>query len=600
MGVGGMGAVYRARDLNFAKMVRLVAVKEMINQARDPSIQKVIVQNFEREANILATLNHPAIPKIFDYFTQGERSYLVMEFINGKDLEVWVDESVDFLSEEAIIKWAIELCDVLSYLHQHEPEPIIFRDMKPSNVMLDQYGQLTLVDFGIAKPFQTGQRGTQVGTEGYSPPEQYRGDATPLADIYALGATLHHLITRRDPRLEAPFSFSERPVRKLNPQISMELEAVINTALQYNPEDRFSSAEAMKEALINVAKKTGMLAKMTFTSNISGSTTNMTASMVDGSVKPLWTFKCEDEIRGSPAYYAGRLYIGCYDNNLYSLDAASGEFGWKFPADGGIVSTPSILKDNITVGSEDGFLYSIYAPSGKVIWKYRTDGPVRSSPRIAEGHVFVGSDDGYLHVVNLTSSRRAYRVDAGAPIRSTPIVSEEYAYFGSEDGEFMCVNFSGEIKWRFRAKRGITSSPTISKGVIFFTSLDTTVYAVDVNAGWAIWRSRLGKPSISSPAIADGKVFVGAIDGNIYCLDEYNGKEVWRYQTENQVNGSPVVYKDALYCGSVDGSMYCLEYRTGRLRWKFSTERPITGTPVVYDDVVYFGSTDHNVYALLA
>jgi len=250
IGVGGMGSVYRARDLHFPNVVKLVAVKEMINQAPDPLIRATIVQNFEREANILATLSHPSIPRIYDYFSEDNRSYLVLEFINGRDLEQIINDTPGFLSEEQVLAWAIQLCDVLSFLHAHKPDPIVFRDMKPSNVMVNQANHIILVDFGIAKPFQTGQKGTMIGTEGYSPPEQYRGEATTLADIYALGATIHHALTRRDPRIEPPFSFSERPVRKINPAVSLELETVINSALQYNSKDRFPTIEAMRDALI--------------------------------------------------------------------------------------------------------------------------------------------------------------------------------------------------------------------------------------------------------------------------------------------------------------------------------------------------------------
>ncbi len=585
-----MGAVYRARDLHFPKMVKLVAVKEMINQVRDPAVQKTVVQNFEREANILATLHHPAIPRILDYFSQGERSYLVMEFVNGKNLEEVLDSTEGFMPEERVINWAIELCDVLHYLHNYQPNSIIFRDMKPSNVMLNQRDHLILVDFGIAKHFQTGQRGTQVGTEGYSPPEQYRGDATPLADIYALGATLHHLLTKRDPRLEAPFSFSERPVRSVNPDVSLELEAVINTALQYSPADRFNDASAMKDALMTVARRTGTLNRMSLP----------TASLADTGVKPLWVFKCEDEVRGTPTFFKGSLFIGCYDNNLYALNGASGEFLWKYPAEGGIVTKPAIDEGNIIIGSEDGRLYAVSERSGKVAWTYYASEPIRSSPRLSEGHAFFGADDGYLHVVNLTNSRRAWGLDTGAPVRSTPYIANNRIYFGSEDGDFYCVDFSGKQKWKFKAKRAITSSPVVHDGSVFFTSLDWTLYSLDADAGWILWRYRMGKPSISSPCIAENYVFAGAVDGFIYCVDIRSGKEVWRYRTENQVTGSPVIYKDALYCGSVDGHMYCLEYRSGRLRWKFSTEGPITGTPVVFDDIIYFGSTDHKVYALLA
>lgn len=589
MGVGGMGSVYRARDLHFPNVVKLVAVKEMINLAPDPLVRQTIVQNFEREANMLATLNHPAIPRIYDYFTQNDHSYLVLEFIHGKDLETVISDAQGFLPEDQIISWAIQLCDVLAYLHGHKPDPIIFRDMKPSNVMINHNGDVVLVDFGIAKIFQSGQKGTMIGTEGYSPPEQYRGEATPLADLYSMGATLHHTVTRRDPRLEPPFSFAERPVRRINSNVSVEFEAVVNTALQYNPTDRFSSAVAMKEALISVARKTGALSKITSAMPVSS-----------GGVKPLWSFKCEDEIRGAPLLHQGSLFIGCYDNNLYALNAADGQFQWKYPAEGGIVSRPLVYDNNLFFCSEDQSLHVVSSRTGKVVWTYFTEGKIYSSPRFADGHIFFGSDDQDLHAVNVNSGRAVWKFSTDAPIHSTPLVANDMVYFGTEKGTMYALDFRGEMKWRFQAKRSITSSP-INKGpAVYAASVDGTLYSLDARNGWAIWKFRLGKGSVSSPVIADDLIFVGAADGFIYCVDIRTSKEVWRFRTDNQVSSSPVIYKDSVYCGSVDGSMYCLEYRTGRLRWKFESQAAITGSPIVFDDIVYFGSTDHHVYALFA
>lgn len=587
--MGGMGSVYRARDLHFPNVVKLVAVKEMINSAPDPLIRQTIVQNFEREANLLATLNHPAIPRIYDYFSKDDRSYLVLEFIHGKDLETVISDANGFLPEDQVISWAIQLCDVLSYVHGHKPDPIVFRDMKPSNVMINHNGDVVLVDFGIAKTFQTGQKGTMIGTEGYSPPEQYRGEATPLADIYSLGAALHHTITRRDPRLEPPFSFAERPIRRINSNVSPEFEAVINTALQYNPADRFSDTAAMKEALLSVARKTGVLSKVA-----------SALPVASGGVKPLWSFKCEDEIRGTPVLNQGSLYIGCYDNNLYAINAADGKFQWKYATEGGIVSRPVVYENNVLFGSEDQRLHVVSLRTGKVVWTYYTDGKIYSSPRIADGHIFFGSDDQDLHAVNVDSGRAIWKFSTDAPIHSTPLVANDLVFFGDESGGFFAVDFHGEAKWRFQAKRAITSSPAIKGQSVYFTSLDGLLYSLDAKNGWPIWKFRLGKGSVSSPILADDFIFVGAADGFIYCVDARNAKEIWRFRTENQVSSSPTVYKDSVYCGSIDGSMYCLEYRTGRLRWKFEAQAAISGSPIVFDDIVYFGSTDHHIYALFA
>lgn len=587
LGVGGMSTVYRARDLRFT-VVKPVAVKEMINRAREEIIRETIVRQFEREANILASLNHPAIPKIHDYFTIGTQSYLVMEFIQGDNLETVINKTQGFIPEEQIIKWTIELCDVLHNLHTHKPEPIIFRDVKPDNIIINPNNHAVMVDFGIAKTFQAGQKGTMIGTEGYSPPEQYRGDATPQVDIYALGATMHHALTRKDPRIEPPFTFSERPIREFNPNVSMELETIINTALQYNVSDRFPDIATMKDALLNAARKTGMLYTPNATATISQSQ----------NIKPLWAFKCEDEIRGTATYNDGVIYIGAYDSNLYALNSATGEFIWKYATDGGIVSKPAAHENSIYFGSEDHRLHVVSMRSGRVEWTYYTDGPVRSSPLVAERHVFIGSDDAHLHIVNASSGRGVLKIDVGAPIRSTPLVANELIYTGAENGDFFCADFRGKIKWRTRAKRAITSSPRLSENAIYYGAVDGTLYAVDAKTGWGIWRFRMGRGTISTPCLIEHYVFIGSADGNIYCVDTRSSKEVWRFSTEHQVSSSPIIYKDSLYCGSVDGFIYCLEYRTGRLRWKYATEGAITGTPVIHDDIVYIGSTDKHLYAL--
>jgi len=589
VGAGGMSSVYKGRDLHFPNVTKVVAIKEMINLAADPTMYEMVVKNFEREADLLATLSHPSIPRIFDYFTHENSSYLVMEFIQGKNLEQILRDREDFITEDQVITWAVELCDVLSYLHHHQPQPIIFRDMKPSNVMVDQHDHIRVIDFGIARVFQPGQKGTMIGTEGYSPPEQYRGEASPAGDIYALGATLHHLLTRRDPRIEPPFSFSERPIRDINPSVSPELVEVIDRSLAYDPKDRYHTAEGMKNALTSTATTTGIL--------INPRTAASSTALSD--VKELWAFECEDEIRGSPIVYNGVIYVGCYDNNLYALDAKSGEFLWKYATEGGITGRPAVYDDMIFIGSEDQRMHAVSTNRGKLIWMYYTEGPIRSSPTISDGHLFFGSDDRRLHVVNMMNGRRAWREETAGPIWSRPFAINERIYFGCESGDFYCYDFRGELKWRKKLKRAATSSPTHNDGIIYVGSKDWTMYALEAENGYQIWRFRMGGPTISSPIYAEDKLFFGCGDNNIYAINARNKREIWRYETEHQVTSSPIVKEDSLYCGSVDGGLYCLEIRSGRFRWRFQTQGPITGDAVISGNVLYVGSTDHKLYALL-
>jgi serine/threonine protein kinase len=252
LGRGDFGVVYLARDRWAPKGAEQVAIKEMPMQ---------MIVDCERQADLRAILLHPAIPRICGYFVTGEHSYLVQEFICGSDLEAVLEAHEGFLPEKRVSRWAIQLCEALDYLHNHPFQPIIFRDLKPNNIMVDQKDRIHLVDFGLARAFPARffqetqpqfshfHKGLAMGTAGYSPPEQYRGRVTPQSDIYALGATLHHLLTRRDPRQVRPFTFQQYPLRSLNPALSPELEAIIMKSLNQDPAQRFDSAKQMQLAL---------------------------------------------------------------------------------------------------------------------------------------------------------------------------------------------------------------------------------------------------------------------------------------------------------------------------------------------------------------
>ncbi|MGD1995462.1 MAG: serine/threonine-protein kinase [Anaerolineae bacterium] len=589
LGAGGMSTVYKAQDLRFPQVMRLCAVKEMLNTASDKQVRAVAVRNFEREANILATLSHHAVPQVYDYFSEKEHSYLVMEFIPGKDLETLLKETEGFLPESKVVDWAIQICRVLTYLHYHKPNPVVFRDLKPSNIMLDEQGRIRLVDFGIAKVFQSGKKGTMIGTEGYSPPEQYRGVAEPRGDIYSLGATLHHLLSKQDPRLEPPFSFHERPIHDANPMVSAELEEIVHRALEYDMNQRFSSAQEMRQALFNLRSARVSTAK--------APTIKFDAER--GPVA-IWQFACEDEIRSSPTVADGVVYVGAYDNNLYALDAEHGDFLWKYSTEGGIGSSPCVSEGRIFVGSQDGLVYAINAESGRLLWTCPTKESVYSSPRVKFGHVFFGSDDRFLYAVKASSGRVAWTFEAEAPIRSSPAVGEEAIYFGDEGGSVYCIGVSGEMKWRFRSRRGVISSPLLARDLLYVGSRDWYLYALDLHSGWSVWRHRTGGSVVSSPAQGGSTIFFGSADGEVYSLDAASGHELWAYQTGGQVSSSPAFYEDAIYVGSADGWVYSIDAKTGKLRWRFAAQGPVTSSPCVADDVIYIGSNDRYVYALPA
>ncbi len=254
IGEGGFGAVYQANDERF-QATRVVAIKEMSDAYLSASEREKALDDFKHEANLLVELNHPNLPQVSDFFEEGAKAYLVMEFIEGKTLEQVLDDAHGPLDEALVMGWALQLCSVLQYLHKRQP-PVIFRDMKPSNVMVTGDNQLKLIDFGIARIFKASatKDTTLLGSQGYAPLEQYgRSQSDPRSDIYALGATLYHLLTGVVP--------ADAPSRRVNPQlfltprqlnkhISQASEEIVLMAMEQDPDERFQSAEAMRKAIL--------------------------------------------------------------------------------------------------------------------------------------------------------------------------------------------------------------------------------------------------------------------------------------------------------------------------------------------------------------
>ncbi len=246
IGTGGFGAVYQARDTLFSN--RLVAIKEMSQAGLSPQEQVEAIAAFEREALLLADLSHPNLPRIHDHFTEHGCSYVVMDFIAGDTLEDCLDKFIQLFSTKTALEIGIQLCMVLDYLHTHQP-PIIFRDIKPANIMLTVDNHVYLIDFGIARYFKPGKAKDTIplGSKGYAAPEQYgKAQTTSQSDIYGLGATLHQLLTGDDPSL-TPFHF--KPIQIHNSLISAQLNSLLKQMVEMEMSKRPASIAIVKQEL---------------------------------------------------------------------------------------------------------------------------------------------------------------------------------------------------------------------------------------------------------------------------------------------------------------------------------------------------------------
>jgi serine/threonine protein kinase len=243
-----MGAVYQARDMK--RQGAICAIKEMSLSMVAPEERDQAIQNFKIEAKILWGLNHPNLPAFTGFFSENQRYFLVMEYIDGMTLEELLERNKGPFSERRVLGWARQLCDVLEYLHSQNP-PIIFRDMKPGNIMLTRSGHIKLIDFGIARFFRpSGKQDTQhLGTPGFAPPEQYGTAQTDeRSDIYSLAMTLYQLLTDRF----SEHTFGIENIRAVNPQVSPVVARALEKAADMRPEKRYKNVAEFRSALLGV------------------------------------------------------------------------------------------------------------------------------------------------------------------------------------------------------------------------------------------------------------------------------------------------------------------------------------------------------------
>ncbi len=248
---GGMSWIYQVQEERPEGSSAVWALKELRLDTMDRQSLDEARTLFEQEANLLVRLAHPNLPKVAAFFVDEGRSYLVMEFVHGVSLQKRLDTAQGPLLQSEVLPYAIQICEVLAYLHA-QPSPIIFRDLKPSNMMVTPSGQIKLIDFGIARTYKQGQNRDTVsmGSENYAAPEQWgRAQSDARTDIYGLGATLYHLLTGSPP-LPTFVPGAREPVDTVNPAVSAELAQIVEKAMASEREARYESALAMRQALI--------------------------------------------------------------------------------------------------------------------------------------------------------------------------------------------------------------------------------------------------------------------------------------------------------------------------------------------------------------
>ncbi len=627
IGRGGFAAVYKAEDIRLRG--RRVAVKEMSQSGLSTQELSEAIEAFQHEAQLLAGLQHPNLPRIYDYFSERGRWYLVMDFIEGETLEHSLSLQADQrLSLQETLDIGLQVCSVLDYLHTRRP-PIIFRDLKPANIIRGPGSpqHLYLIDFGIARHFKLGQTKDTMplGSPGYAAPEQYgKAQTTQQSDIYSLGVLLHHLLTGLDPA-EKPFFLA--PLRLYGPAMT-EMEALITRMTAMDAAQRPTSVTEVQTALqLLVARSTAERVDIEPAKPPQEERRSRRAEQERPRQERMRMQEREHQEMVPPVHITRRkLLIGGLLTGVVLATGVGGLLAIQpkqpiklLPVKPHPVTKPPAVQFGADVmfgfdAQHTGFnaAETLLKPSNvshlQVTWRSEPIGEnYFSSPTVSGGMVYVGTFSGSLFALDAATGKTRWSTNPHSTTTtgnsSTPAVANGIVYISLEDERLYAFDaVTGTSLWVSPASQAIRSSPTVVKGVVYATS-EEAVYAFDAASGNLRWVSSVSAGN-SPVAVANNLLYVtvasnGAGQGRVYALDATSGQTHWISDLITDGiddNSSPTVANGLVYIGSGDGGLVAFDAATGKKRWLTAPTLGSTGSsPAVAHGKVYH--TRDQVYA---
>ena len=336
-------------------------------------------------------------------------------------------------------------------------------------------------------------------------------------------------------------------------------------------------------------------------------------------------------VYSTPAVREGLVYFGAWDGMLYSANILTGEIIWTYSSGGylwflsgsWLNSSPTIAGDTVYFGNRNGSLYAIDSQNGMERWRFKTPNSIPGSPLVVDGAVYFGNMEGHFFKIDAITGELIWELrihelpkptdrigairesinatlDKRGGITSSPTLDDGIVYFGSRNGLFYAVDAnSGEIVWRFAGGgRGFDSSPVINGNQVYAGNYDGNLYALNKKTGSMVWAFETEGGVHSSPSLYQGNLYFGSWGGKFFSVSADEGKLNWEYNAKAQIDASPLIANGTVYIGDYWGNLLALDTDTGKLKWKFKTGAKIRGSATKMDGMLFFGSFDGKLYAL--
>lgn len=588
---GGMGSIYLAHD---AATAQSCVIKEMLPKT-DPAERAEAEQAFAQEAATLAELNHAHIVTVWDYFSEHGNHYLTEEFIGGGDLAA-VIRRPEALGEARLLDIAIQIADAFHYIHTYHhvapagsscTGPIIYRDMKPANVMVRGDGRIVVADFGIVRLFKPGKKRDTInlGTQGYAAPEMISNvQSDERSDIYTLGATLHELLTKRDPANNVNHFL---PLRQFRPDISPELERIVMRMLDDVPAQRYQTAAELLNDLRTLYER-WRAAKC--------SQPNC------GHHNPVSAARCErcglplKAVTGQEALpHGGEARLGQYPSSGSSPWNVAWQMGLRSKTRG----LPGLHRAQVAVATEDGHLAVLDVRSGRGLHRLSLPSPSRSTPVTTSWGVVVGHRQGAVLCEPVSGQVEPLPLPP-AEVFATPVSDREDLFIGNYDGQVFGVDLkTRQVRWSTQVGDCILGALALDSRDLAVTTKSGQVSVIDRRTGAIRWTHRTGKSLYGHALLADDAVIGLDTSGRLTLLDRLRGSVMLQFSVGGDCYNSPAFAHNRLYTCDVRGTVRCHGTSTdGQPEWQRPLGEDALASPVVSGQLLIQVTRQGRIYVL--
>lgn len=599
LGSGGYGEVYLVRHpgLSVERAVKLLYRGD---------------GRVSQEAVLQARLDHPGIVRVFDVEREGDRPYIVMEYLAGGSLAQRLERGG--LSLEETLSVGAELARALEHAHG---QGVTHRDLKPGNVLFSAEGRAKVADFGLARLVGRGEGQSRVaGTVAYLSPEQLQGRFSPASDLWALGCLLFQMLCGEPPfgrgdGYDVMKAIAEKPPPSLaeRPEVPGGLAGLVRRLLDKDPAGRPSAGEAavILESLpardrspVPPRSPTVLLGDWPCFRGGSGRK-GWIGRGPRPPLEPLWEEDLGAPVHSSPAVCRGRVFLGCGDGSLVALDLLSGRSLWRFSGRAPLYPSPAAAGTALVAASGRGEVYALEAAAGEPIWRADLGRELVASPLLLPGRgVFVADGEGGVHhLAAADGAPLGHWPGRGDPAEASPLYAGGLLVWGDMGGLVRAVEPGREQpRWRLRLGGAVEASPAAWRGRLLLLEQGGRLHCLDLASGEALWRRDTGGLAVATPALDHGRAVLAGMDGAVRMLSLEDGRTLWRRELEAAVTASPCLGPEMALVADRDGILWVLAPEDGRVIQRVELDAPLHASPAVVQGLVIAATCSGRVTAL--